>query len=226
MTLEDYSFPNSGVAHASSSFYWSTRVMASVSGVALAFGVIGSSALIGAKGMADLRRLQPGHWLVLISTLGGIFLLIVRLAWQSWLGGATVTSAASVMPLQIAVALCNLFLAASYAYAAVRLGETKRWRVLLGAQAVGSAVMLSVVLPIIIAVAGTLTWHLIRVVYIVSLLVAPAAILVTLMVVVVWDVRRWKLRDWVHWLGVGLVGVNWLCVLGWWVAATFLLRTV
>jgi hypothetical protein len=174
---------------------WWTIMVSRFSFAFFAACLVTSGILIHSRCFRMLGRLQPGHWIVLISATGGILRRVaepfnlLKFTYHSPHGWAQYTSEAVTWFNILAVGLL-------FAFAAIRLRDAKRWKVLLAS---GSASALFWAIPLMAfsmrvgsAVAQFFVW---------SMPCWSAIILVIAVAAVVIDWPRRATRDWIHWLG-------------------------
>jgi hypothetical protein len=197
------------------------RVLQSVHAIIFASTLVGSAILIRAR-CRTAKPFQPGHWLVLLLAIGGVLQLI------SWPVGLYLAAASPQRFWLFAVenAVVAALTAAMYVIAVLQLRDARRWKILLGAVAlenVAAAVM--IVVPL---VAGSgyfsdlifSSWRWNRA----CSIAWPVALLVMLLAVAVSDLPRRALRDWLHWLGVGVFVLNLFLVSAWHVYFAFFVQ--
>lgn len=173
---------------------WWNRIMLEFHLVSFAICLVASGILIRSRCFRMLGRLQPGHWIVLILATCGI---LVRITWQS-----NFYSFVNRLPYGHtfeAVTWFNILaVGMMFAYAAIRLHDAKRWKVLLAS---GSAYALYWAIPLMhLSTRGTVDF--VQALWFLACL--PAIFVVIALVVVFIDWPRRATRDWVHWLGVSL----------------------
>jgi len=118
-------------SHYSVALFWVERVSQCVFAIVSASTLVGSGILIRARCYTMFKRLQPGHWLVLIASLGCILQLI---AWPFYdLFEAIGVNTNWVCFVSIAIISTLKF--AAFVFAIMQLRDAKRWRVLMGAAA-------------------------------------------------------------------------------------------
>ncbi len=171
----------------------------------VACGLVGSGVLIRLKCYTMFRRLQPGHWIVLISAFASILGLanwaFVRYFIDS---GSTTHSGNGLWWIyRIFSVLIYLMEAAAYAYATLKLRDARRWKMLLGAMAASTGL---------------------SAIFIEFWLLSSVAILLILLIAVFLDIPRWASRDWIHGLGVGIVGMSCCLNIGWRILSWFLMK--
>jgi hypothetical protein len=173
--------------------------------VLTASGLMGVAALVRARCWTMFGRLQPGHWIVLIFTSEDILRLIALLACRvSWQAGVS-----NIWAWLVTTVCSTSFLTVTLGYAIFRLRDALRWRVVLGVSALGNALTLAAATTAIILeannssstafIANLALWGT----YLAPLLLVPLLILAAIL-----DRRRRVSRDWVHWLGVVLLGLG------------------
>jgi hypothetical protein len=177
---------------------WWTRVAAYFSTALFVIVFVASCVLIRAQCFRMLGRLQPGHWIVLLLTFQCI---LGRIAETLNIANIANHSSHGWEKHAFQTLLWFNFLStfSLWAFAAVRLRDAVRWKVLL---ALGSAnVIFSAVvfMPISVIVASNIV-H----VYVWALPCWSAVLVVATLVAVVIDWPRRATRDWPHWLGVSL----------------------
>ncbi len=199
--------------HTPPAYVWLAKVWIIVRSVLMASELVTAGVLLRAKCCTMLRRLQPGHWLVLILALDSTLRLTYDVGQPvlDYLGQ-------TFWVLFILAVLLSSPVPGLYVLATLRLRDARRWKVLLGAKAIGecsffATLMLRATLgqfgypfslpgitPFVAAY-----WH----VFVLILLVAAVAL----------DWPRRGSRDWVHWLGVFCfgfgcaAGINWRIIL-------------
>jgi hypothetical protein len=174
--------------------------------VFLAAGLVGSVVLIRAKRLDRAGSLQPGHWIVLTFTLGRLLWLPLYFLLQVQF--YTGMSATAWYPILDAILGC--FIVAILAYAAATLKDAWRWTIWLGLSAVihGIAAVLLGLDALTVIVSGTQQYsHFNQGLYWFQM-IGFAILLIALVIVVILDRRRWASRDWIHWLGVGIIALS------------------
>ncbi len=174
-------------------------ILSSIMGAA---ELVAAGVLLRARCHTMPRRLQPGHWLVLIGALTMILHLAVwgtvRLVFDDWRAAGEIGFFASSIPAAAAVAV--------FALAAVMLRDAWRWKILFGATALVKAAAFAVALLLL---ADRLLSHQFSFMLYNALTLAaylPAFVVILLVAAVVLDLPRRAERDWVHWLGVFCLG--------------------
>jgi hypothetical protein len=159
--------------------------------------LVASSALIRSRCLRTPGRLQPGHWIVLILVAVGILGCVIRsvvfLRTACHLSGDWGNSGLDAM-----CWLCSVVIGFTFVFAAIRLHDAKRWKVLLVSGAVSSLFSAIPVMPVV-----RTTYEIMKV----WLWSTPwwfALVAVIALVVVVLDWPQRARRDWPHWLGVSL----------------------
>jgi hypothetical protein len=209
-----------------SEFYrWWIMTTHSIGAVVLAAGLVGSGVLWRVKCWSVVRRLQPGHWIVLIGTLDS------TLWWLVWRPVFLLLVPHHQMMLSaylLSLTVLGLPVAAAFIYATIRLNDARSWKILLGSKAVGEG---AAALTAGLSLLFQLAFHTENARYSIVTVIDNATIfwsalcLVALLVAVVLDIARRASRDWLHWLGVATLVMNYLLLLGWW-AMSFSLRAL
>ena len=164
--------------------------------------LVGVVVLIRSYRMQASRRLQPGHWIILSLALGGALavatkpleLVALYLGW----GFSAVYARRWFNLLAVGMFYC---------FAAFRLRNATRWKVLFGFLSANS------ILGAIAFFAMEYYTSVCMRFYPWFLLSWLAILLALALVVLVFDWRQRTARDWVHWLGVSLWGFENLAVL-------------
>lgn len=208
-------------------FYWISRISATGYAILWASGLVGTGVLLRLRSYRILGRLQPGHWLVLITTLE--FALQVARSLVFWLLQRVAgVGAGSASIVQISAAVMNFLIAAVSVLAFVKLRDTRRWKMFFGVKAfatVATAVAMVVLLVTMLFPAalspGTSFFVWIRWIS-VCMTIWSVAVFLMFVVVVGLDLWRRATRDWLHWLGVGIVGGSYVLILAMVVVSLFL----
>ncbi len=163
--------------------------------------LIASGVLIRSVGFRMLDRLQPGHWIVLFVAINGILQWIARPFLS--LGFAYPSTYDWAQRTYVTISWSSLLVAgALFAFAAVRLRDTKLWKALL---ALGSATVFIFFLPsLAIAFSVTTAFDYRRIYEWFAWCWPPILIVFGGAIAIVMDWRRQVIRDWLHWLGVSL----------------------
>jgi hypothetical protein len=181
--------------------------------IVIASVLVATGVLLRHRCYAMPKRLQPGHWLVLLAFLDFIGeviapLLLLLLFTISGTGrGTSVIVSAST-------AAVSTLVAAVHVWAFLQLRDARWWKTLIGAKTLGplttaalSAVSLvTVLLPIWSPSLSLGMWVL----YCPS--IWSIVVFVILIIAAAHDLLRRTPRDWVHWLGVAALAEN--CALG------------
>jgi hypothetical protein len=187
--------------------FWTTKAEQSLSAILTASALVGFAVLVWARLRTEFRRLQPGHWLVLIATIEGTFLLmawpILEVVAPDGEVGRWSVGYGAVRALTVAVV---------YTYAASRVGESPRWKIVFVANVLSAWIAFAVVAGIVIfserpentpwfafPIRGGF-WYDFGV-----FILWPLLLFLMVLVAAVVDLVRHTPRDWVHWLGVGIV---------------------
>ena len=187
---------------------WAVQISQSVYAITLASTLVGSGVLIRMRCYRMLKRLQPGHWLVLTYTTSTLLLLA---AWLSfWVVGEMGIRALGVY--HIVTIVVHTLTAAIYVCAFVLLRDAKRWKVFLGAKALGDVTTMA--LSLVMLFAGFSLMQYVGMSFLRWLAIVPVmwtvATAVLLLAAAILDVWRRASRDWVHWLGVGVFGLTYV----------------
>jgi hypothetical protein len=185
---------------------WLFQGLQAVQTILLACTLVATGILVRKRFYAMPKKLQPGHWLVLFSTMEFALQMLVLLA--LWVSGFLTLR---IIPLSsIVSAVFITAVAAFYGFAFFQLRDARRWKVMIGAKALGAATgaafgLLSVVVafvglrPQYSALLGWLRY---------CPLLWPAVIFVLLLAAAALDIYHRTTRDWVHWLGVCVFGLT------------------
>ena len=187
---------------------WIFQVYETVYAIMLASMAVGAGVLIRLHCYTMFKRLQPGHWLVLISTLE--FILGLALSLLYWLAGVMGPRTAALNHLGT---LVYVLAAAAYPFAFFQLRDARRWKILLGAKAIGAVTGAAFALVFLVA-------HLFNY-YSLSFFTAwngmsycpiiwSVAVFFVLLAAAILDLYHRTARDWVHWLGVSVLGLTYL----------------
>ncbi len=176
--------------------------------------LVGSGVLIRLHFHTMLTRLQPGHWLVLITTLE--FVNQLAMFFGYWLlqrsqhAGGDGTRALSI--LQGGAVLMGSLIAAVCLLAFFKLRDTRRWNIFIGVKALAAVMSVAASVLFLVTIlfqssqyslGSFFTW----ITWInVCMTIGPVAVFIMFVVVVALDLWRRATRDWLHWLGVGVVG--------------------
>jgi hypothetical protein len=196
--------------------FWMAKIGRSISAILTASALVGFGVLVWARLRIKFRRLQPGHWFVLIATIQGMFSL------TAWIFLNSVASDEERVEWSIGyLAATGFIVVVLYTYAALRLRDARPWKVLFWVKVVGAWIGIASTMAILCLSAQA------RLVFLspdgpwrpvasdlkswwelgVSIL-WPSLLLFLLLTAAVLDIRRRTPRDWVHWLGVGIVAVG------------------
>lgn len=154
-------------------------------------------------------RIEPGHWLLMESGLGGIVNLMFRLAPSLLVPVAAQTATIEVIrPLLVAACLaniCDLFVAC---FILVMQRCERRWWVCLVMIVAQRAVSCLAFIPFISMVfsnsgfsSSSLRWYNLG--QSVQMLAAAITVLLVIVAALI-DIRRGQRRDWLHWTGVSV----------------------
>lgn len=186
---------------------WSRQFFQTIYAVLFATELVGAGLLVRARCFAMLGRLQPGHWIILISALIGI---LGRLSWPLYLFFSTDSSAGFWITI-VNFGAIYLLRGVLYCFAAARLRDAKRWRFLFVTNAAGDFIMAAALVLGILAGVGSGTASPSFGLMVVWNYVWPTwsvVLLLMLPLVTVMDLPRRSTRDWLHWLGIALYGLG------------------
>jgi hypothetical protein len=191
--------------------------------VMTASGLMGAAALLRARCWTMFARLEPGHWIVLIFTSESLLRLIALLACRA----SSQAAVWNIWAWLVTTACSTSFLSATLGYAIFRLHDALRWKVVLSVSALGNALTLAAAITAIVLeannsssttyIANLALWGA----YLVPLLLVPLLIFAAIL-----DRRHRVSRDWVHWLGVVLLGLGSLHGFAWSVLTIVALRMI
>jgi hypothetical protein len=206
-------------------YRWSIKISQSVWAVVFAAGLVGSGVLIRAKCYTMFSRLQPGHWIVLVTTLQSIVWLVMWPVYRLLESNGTM----ALWVYSIATTLLSVPIAIAFLYGAKRLRDGRRWKILLGAKALGEAAAAAMAaITVVLAItgrSGDFPYAWFRAINGGSQLWS-VLVLMMLLVAVLLDIPRRASRDWLHWLGVATLGLHNLMTIVWWVVSAFILPRV
>jgi hypothetical protein len=175
----------------------------SLNAIIVASTLLGSGVLLLTRCPAKFKRLQPGHWLVLILTLNSILSMVEWVLYR-FLESFGIQSMSTYL---FSAAVIGIVLTVVSGLAIVLLRDANRWKTLIGAFALGrAAIGVVCVLCLVVPMdpylfSSGLNWITL------SSTAWSAAILAMLLAVLVLDLPRRASRDWLHWLGVGVLGL-------------------
>jgi hypothetical protein len=215
--------PSPSVA-ASPVLLWLWKALVATGSAVVAAGVIGTGVLVRTRCYRMLGRLQPGHWIVLVGTLGSLLGLVVWSIYEAWSASAHLdadaASSGSYWVHLVFTALTYPLFAAALAYAAIRLRDGGRWKLLFGAIVLGevtSAIGATIAILLTLVSGRYASYSLSWAMYNGSALWSALLLFVVLIAAAI-DLLRRVPRDWVHWLGVATLLTHYLATLGWWIA--------
>jgi hypothetical protein len=190
---------------------WIFQVYQTVYAIMLASMAVGAGVLIRLRCYTMFKRLQPGHWLVLISTLEFILELAASLLF--WLAG--VMGPRTIVVIQVGAVAIYAWAAAAYPFAFFQLRDARRWKILIGAKAVGAVTGAALAVVFLVAhlfnyspafLSMWATWGVTRY----CPIVWSVAIFLVLVSAAILDLYHRTARDWVHWLGVSVFGLTYV----------------
>ncbi|MFZ1934438.1 MAG: hypothetical protein WCB27_23605 [Thermoguttaceae bacterium] len=197
---------------------WLIRISQSLSAILVGSIVIGSGILIRARCYKMLRRLQPGHWLVLVVTFGALLNLIAWPIYRHFLRA----SSTSVWGYILGTTIAGSLTAAAYAVATVQLRDARRWKFFFAVKVLGEVA--TVILGLASLALSMLFHGRYSNLFFLSQgywSIGAAAILVMLLVVTIMDVPIRASRDWLHWLGITVLVAGYAMSLAWQAYYTF-----
>jgi len=204
----------------SQQFVWANFILTMImdlSAALLAAGILGTFVIVRNKLRGIARRLQPGHWLLIILSMTWLARTMIMLGRRLVFGpphGAAITGPIDLTGAMLghlpdaAVALATL---CAFVWMAVKLRASWSWRVL----AVAMVIMTATVELHYLALAWSMSVyprpgnHWPQLVFSAYSL-ESVLVLLLLLAVVLTDFTRREYRDGLHWLGVVFVG--WMCV--------------
>ena len=212
------------IPHGSVMQFRAMRGLQCVYAIVLASTLTGSGVLIRARCYVAFKRLQPGHWIVLIVAIGSILHLA---AWPLYRFSSGVGMTSMWMYL-VSTATISTSIVAAYVCAIVQLRDAKRWKVLLGAKALGEGATAALSwLSLIMVLSSGFQYQ--AMIFSRSIQgcssIGRVAIFILLLVVVALDFPRRASRDWLHWLGVGTFGLTYAIGFAWEVCYAFFRQT-
>jgi len=180
-----------------------------------AAGIVGVSVLLLGRVRGATGRLQPGHWIVAIDTVA--FLVV-----HSWWALYTAARASGIIErntfgfgsgfiwFYLPFGVISLLRAATYGATATGLRDARRWRVLFATLAVVGLIVS------LIQIAASFSRGRFGLFGLTNLPLWPLIIAAVLIPTVVLDLRRGPRRDWLHWLGIAVLGVGTALSMAWW----------
>jgi hypothetical protein len=206
---------------------WFLLILQGVYAIVLAAMLVGAGTLVRLRCYSMFKRLQPGHWLVLLSALE--FIIEVATALLLWLASVAATRAFILFGAYMAVV--NVLTAAAYAYAFFRLHDARRWKLVVGMKGIG----IGATAALTVLSLATRLLHASSPLYLMGSGMMQAAItycpviwsvavFTILLRAAIVDVYRRTARDWVHWLGVVVLGLTYVHALALQVYLMFFFR--
>lgn len=180
--------------------FWLARSFQCLFVIVHASALVGSGVLLKQRFYSKLRGLQPGHWLVLIVTLGLVLQLVLTSCCRNGSRAAALTS-------EIVFATERLAIAGVCVSALLWLQDVRSWKTFFGLRALAAATW---AVHNLLSFAGLLfnvqhttfaLWRPTTVIAVLSLFATGIAFVVAVFL----DLRRQTPRDWLHWLGVAAV---------------------
>ena len=196
------------------------QVVWSIQLTALAAGLVGTGILLLAKIRRLRGRFQPGHWLLLISTLIWAPSLLVPWALFLLIGTPDSVDTPSASSLVWISRTWNLVTTstsfAAYFFATFVCKAGNRWRICFAVLAAFGLMQTFRYVGALFSV--SLFWWTKPLQY--RSLIVGAVLLMAVLI----DLRRGPRRDWLHWLGVAIIATGVLLSVAWWVWSTFAAR--
>jgi hypothetical protein len=188
--------------------YWVSHVVQAMNAIILAATMVGSGVLLRLRFYTMVERLQPGHWLVLISMLDFILTFILTLAavLLYWLVGVLALRIAGIYRAGVLITLA--LEAVAYGYSFWRLRDALRWKLLIGAKGLGLATAATLGTISLILGDPLSTWPSLYPWMLYGSLAWSLALFLFLAFAASLDLWQRAARDWMHWLGVGVIGLN------------------
>jgi hypothetical protein len=200
---------------------WVSRISQSVYAILWGSILVGSGALVRLRCYTMPKKLQPGHWLVLILTLDIILQLAIWLPYRLF-------EVVGMRAIGVGMSVVNTLIAAACVFAFVELRNARRWKILIGAKGLGAGTTAAGSVLSFVTMIG---FHNAYPLALISPLIRycppiwTAAVLIMLLAAAILDLWHRAARDWVHWLGVGALGVTYAMTFAWEVYLTFFFRT-
>ena len=188
--------------------YWIFQVYQTVYAIMLASMAVGAGVLIRLRCYTMFKRLQPGHWLVLIATVEFILELAASLLYLL----AGVTGTRTIVVIQVGAVAIYALAAAAYPFAFFQLRDAQRWKILIGAKGLGAVT--GAALGVVFLVAHLFNYSPTFLSMWVGIRYCPiiwsVVVFVVLLAAAILDLYYRTARDWVHWLGVGVLGLTYV----------------
>ena len=187
--------------------YWIGQFSQTACAIVIASALVGSGVLLRLRCYRMLRKLQPGHWLLLMATLGFIIEWILPLPFLFVSDRSMAATAVSYL-VNVGFYVEIGLSAAAFGYAYFHLRDTPLWKIVIGAKWIGA--MAAIALRVFFFVANLLPPALTSPLASGQITgwcstVWTAAVLVLLLSAAASDLRNRRDRDWVHWLGVAVL---------------------
>lgn len=187
--------------------YWIGQFAQAACAIVMACALVGSGVLLRLRCYKMLKRLQPGHWLLLMETLA-FLISLVSLLFIFVCERSTAAMIACSNCIRITIYFYFGVSAVAFGYAYYHLRDTRPWKTVIGAKWIGALaeVALSVLafftslLPHAFTSAldsgwitawGSTAWS--------------GLVFLFLLYAAFTDLRNRADRDWVHWLGVAVL---------------------
>jgi hypothetical protein len=189
----------------SSAQYWIGQFVQAACAIVMACAFTGSGVLLRLRCYTMLKRLQPGHWLLLMATLGFLVEWLLSLP-MLFVRERSMAATALDYIMRIGFYLYSGFSAVAFGYAYYHLHDTRSWKIVIGAKWIAALAEVAVcvvffIVPLLfspvltsnLAASGIVSW---------CPTAWTGAVLILLVSAAVSDLRNRTDRDWVHWLGV------------------------
>jgi len=175
-------------------------------------GMVGLGVLLLARARGPVGRLQPGHWIVIIDTAAAVagFAFV---AVHTWVTSVWLDSDSLWWVLFVVIGAIRISRAGLYTIALWRSRDGKCWRVCLGV----SAACGMIEGLFYFAVAGGMSFRP----WAMSLLALHIVLGAVLLLAFSLDLRSGLRRDWLHWLGAGMLAACGLLNVMWQVYITW-----
>jgi hypothetical protein len=183
------------------------RAIAPTYVIMYAAGFVGLGVLVASRIRGRPGRLQPGHWMLVVvvplyaaTRIPDIALVLTHLIQQ---GTPSRLPFWYMQPAWAPLVVPGLCRAALYSWASIRTIDGRRWRALFVCLAILAAIM-ALGYALLWSIFFRLTPGMIRFLILGLPIPVNAVVCLTLLAVILVDLR--VPRDWLHWLGIALVG--------------------
>ena len=197
---------------------WSTNILHLINAMFLGAVFVAAGVLVRIVRLTSIDRLEPGHWLIINSTVMGILFFLLSTIWRYT---ANVAGEANSL-LMIGSAVCVLVSAALFWFAATQLPDTEHWKGAFRIFALAHLFSVLAVIGLITSSTGNILSGIIFLALLLLLLLPACAFgiiaLICFLSAVATDVRTKCHRDRLHWLGVATVIIFFLIRVVWSIA--------